>query len=269
MVNGNYFPQCWVELLMFENSLETMKMVSNKDKNNQWLLILAGGFGTRLSKVVNDVPKPLAPVNGKPFLYYLIENWKSQGLHKFCFLVYYRAEQIVDFLKKEQESGILQDCFVEFVFEKFPLGTGGAIVNAIKTQGLSDPFLVVNADTWTEAGVRELTNLSSPAITAVRVSDISRYGAIQIDGNIITKFEEKNQDSGPGYINAGLYFLDPKLFENYGDEVFSLEKDLFGKLVQNKEMYVSKIYSNFIDIGIPQDYYRFCEWISSNKNFEL
>jgi len=240
-----------------------------KDKNDHWLLVLAGGFGSRLSTVVKDVPKPLAPVNGKPFLYYLIENWKAQGLHKFSFLVYFKADHIVDFLKKEQESGILQDCSVEYVFEESPLGTGGAIVNAIKTMGLSESFFVVNADTWTEAGVRELTNLLRPAITAVRVSDVSRYGAVHINGNIVTKFEEKNQYSGPGYINAGLYFFDPKLFENYGDEVFSLENELFGNLVQDKEMYVSKIDSNFIDIGIPQDYYRFCEWISSNKNFEL
>lgn len=239
------------------------------NKIDYWLLVLAGGFGSRLSAVVKDVPKPLAPVNGRPFLYYLIENWKSQGLYKFAFLVYFKADQIVYFLKEEQESGILQDCSVEYVYEESPLGTGGAIVNAIKTLGLSEPFFVVNADTWTEAGVRELNNMPRPAITAVRVSDVSRYGAIHIDGNIVTKFEEKNQYAGPGYINAGLYFFDVKLFENYGDEAFSLENELFSNLVQIKEMYVSKIDSNFIDIGIPQDFYRFCDWISSNKNFEL
>ena len=98
---------------------------------NRRLVILAGGFGTRLSPIINDVPKPLAPINGKPFLYYILEKWIENGITEIIFLLHHRAEQIITFVNSEKEFGVLANCDIRFIVENKPLGTGGSIANAV------------------------------------------------------------------------------------------------------------------------------------------
>ena len=110
------------------------------------LLVLAGGFGTRLRTVVGDRPKPLADINGKPFLDLIIENWVTQGVRDFVFLLHYQSQQIISHLDKIKGNE-LNACRYITLTEPNPVGTGRAIANALRKLELRDSFLVANADT--------------------------------------------------------------------------------------------------------------------------
>jgi NDP-sugar pyrophosphorylase family protein len=227
------------------------------------LLVLAGGFGTRLQSTVPNLPKALAPVEGKPFLYYQLVNWISQGIDSFVFLLYHQADQIIDFLLNEQED-LLHNCEVNWLVEPSPLDTGGAVLHAIRTLDISEDFLLTNADTWLQTGIVELLNASSPSVAITHLSDCSRYGQIHFDSyNRVTSFSEKMDNAGEGWINAGLYHLDPTIFENMNTNKISLEKDVFQMLVKKKMLSAVPIKEGFIDIGIPDDYHRFITWFSA------
>src|ERR1017187_6530825 len=111
------------------------------------LLVLAGGFGTRLKSVVSEVPKALAPVGDVPFLHLQFEHWKNQGVTSFVFLLHHRADHIIDFINGEQ-YGLLKNCAVQWIIEPTPMDTGGAIAYAIQQLNIRGNFLVTNADTW-------------------------------------------------------------------------------------------------------------------------
>jgi len=227
------------------------------------LFVLAGGFGSRLRSVVSNVPKPMAPVGEVPFLYHQLNNWKSQGINEFLFLLYHQAEQIIDFLESEKH-GILEGCTFEVVVEPEPLDTGGAVFHAIKQSGYQGVFLVTNADTWLGSDIQNVICASSPSIGVVQLEDCSRYGNVIVDGKSrVTAFQEKQDDAGPGLINAGLYQLDTSLFEHESRDSFSLERDFFPDLVLKEGLKAVKMDAPFIDIGVPADYQRFNNWFAS------
>tara|TARA_Y200000002_G_scaffold125417_1_gene102955 strand:+ start:6889 stop:7593 length:705 start_codon:yes stop_codon:yes gene_type:complete len=232
------------------------------------LLILAGGKGTRLKSTVPDLPKVLAPINNKPFLDLQMRNWLSQGVSSFVFLLHHDAEIIKQYIVS-QYAELVSKKLIEFVVEPYPLDTGGAIVNAVRKLQISENFLVTNADTWIDAGFQEVWKSVSPAIGIIKVSDISRFGEVNFKGNKIVSFEEKNNKSNEGYINAGIFLFNDIHFNSWNQHVFSLERDFLPSLVANNELVAVKLKSNFMDIGIPSDYNRFCDWISSNKNNKL
>lgn len=111
------------------------------------MLVLAGGFGIRLKKIVFNVPKPLAPILGEPFLGYFIRNWEKQGIKKFTFLLHYNSQMILDYITNSYKK-FYQNTEFSFVIEEKPLGTAGAIRNAIKKNKIIGNFLISNADTW-------------------------------------------------------------------------------------------------------------------------
>ena len=148
--------------------------------------------------------------------------------------------------------------------EPSPMGTGGAVAYAVRELELHGDFLVTNADTWLGAGIRELTVSMAPAMAVVRVDDSSRYGRVQFDDSLrVTAFSEKNTVGGPGWINAGLSRLRADIFHNWDGYQFSLERQTFPDLAQRGELRAIAIKPNFIDIGIPDDYQRFCRWIEA------
>ncbi|MDC0576777.1 sugar phosphate nucleotidyltransferase [Gammaproteobacteria bacterium] len=234
------------------------------------LMVLAGGFGTRLRSLVSDVPKPLAPVAGHPFIFHLIEHWVAQGVKDFIFLLHYEAVQIQAML----DTLLLRPEFdgVQFrvVVEEIPLGTGGSILNAIDFLGISEGFLVANADTWLGAGVAELALERSSAIAAVNVPNVQRYGCLQFEGNKITAFDEKLVAVGRGYVNSGLYHLLPEIFDGFEvGSCFSIERNVFPRLVSDRRLGFVKLNESFIDIGIPADYLKFCKWVELGRVNEL
>lgn len=229
------------------------------------LLVLAGGFGTRLRSVVDAVPKPLAPVAGKPYLHYLHESWTAQGVTAITFLLHYLAEPIKSFLKQEQRDGPLRNCAVDVVVEPTPLGTGGAIAYAVRQLGIRGDFLVANADTWLGSGIRALANTAAPALATIEVVDTGRYGNLDIRGTKVQGFREKQASGGRGWINAGLYHLSSDLFAEWDGAPYSIERDIFPGLARSGCLNAVALDTAFIDIGVPEDYFRFCRWIESGR----
>jgi len=233
------------------------------------LFVLSGGFGTRLKEVVPDVPKALAPIGETPFLQLQIEHWLAQGLRKFTFLLHHQAEQIISFLQ-EQKSVLSSRCHIDWLIEPFPLDTGGAIAHALNKLSFIDSFLVTNADTWLGGGIKELMSSTVPSIAAVNLDNVSRYGRVYFDHDLrIFAFTEKSGHSASSWINAGLCHLSPELFKMWNEDPFSLERDLFPKLVQEGRLTAVPLETTFIDIGIPDDYHRFCRWVAAGRKEPL
>ncbi|MFT6435896.1 MAG: NDP-sugar pyrophosphorylase family protein [Candidatus Azotimanducaceae bacterium] len=233
------------------------------------LLILAGGLGTRLKTVVSDLPKAMAPVCGRPFLALQLEHWIAQGLDSFVFLLYHKSDHIIEYIDSIKHE-LLAKCEVEYVIEKYPLDTGGAVANAVAELQLSGDFLLTNADTWVGAGIIELSKGPTPSIAAVEVDDASRYGQLELDeSSNITAFNEKAQIAKSGWINAGMCKLSVNEFIAWDGKAFSLEKDTFPRLIGEGGVRAIRLHSDFIDIGIPTDYLRFCNWVESSYQGKL
>ncbi len=231
------------------------------------LLVLAGGFGTRLRAAVADVPKPLAPVAQRPYLHYLLENWRKQGVDKLVFLLHHQADLIKEFLKAQRE--LLQGVEVDISVEPQPLGTGGAVAFAVRQRGLKESFLVTNADTWLGSGLNEICDAEAPAMAIVRAANVERYGSVRLEQHRIVAFAEKEKSVGAGWVNAGLYRIDAGEFEYWDGQPFSLEKDFFPELAASGRLQGVPLHTDFIDIGIPEDYARFCRWVASGKTDAL
>jgi D-glycero-alpha-D-manno-heptose 1-phosphate guanylyltransferase len=228
------------------------------------VIILAGGFGTRLRSVVSTLPKPLAPAGNKPFLQYLLEDLIQQGCSHFVLSLYHQAELIQEFAERFKEQ-TNEEIHIESIVEPEPMGTGGAILFAIEKIGIQGQFFVVNGDTYLPGGLCQLIEASAGirnAIALVSVKDTSRYGTVERDQKgLVLAFREKENVTRQGIINSGLYKLHRDAFQGVALEPFSIEDQLFSCLVQKKEVYGYPVESSFIDIGVPSDYERFCQHI--------
>ncbi|TLP48523.1 hypothetical protein FDK21_02360 [Cohaesibacter sp. CAU 1516] len=221
---------------------------------NMPLLVLAGGFGTRLQSVVHDVPKPLAPVHGRPFLAYMLDNWRDAGIRDFVFLLHHRAEQIEAFLEDQFAQPSFEGCSCRSIIEAQPLGTGGSLANALAELAIEETFLATNADTWLPAGMETMVKADGQAMAITHVENANRYGRVQFDKNRIIAFEEKQNQSESGWINAGIYRLNPHCLTDWDGSFLSLEAEILPKLVKSGAIRAIKIDCAFIDIGVPADY---------------
>ncbi len=217
-------------------------------------IILAGGLGTRLREAVPGLPKAMAPVAGKPFLSYLINYLRMQGIDQFIFSLGYRSEAIIDFLEKEYP--LLQ---YKCVIEEEPLGTGGAVQLAMK-QAVTDQVLVVNGDTFYEVdleGMFAFHNSVKAGCTMVLkpMKQFDRYGLVELDeaGQVISFREKQYYDEG--LINGGVYLVDRQSFLSHSfPEKFSFEKDYLEPNAGKDVLYGKLDEGYFIDIGIPGDF---------------
>jgi D-glycero-alpha-D-manno-heptose 1-phosphate guanylyltransferase len=224
------------------------------------LIVLAGGFGTRLQSILKGNPKPLADINGVPFLQLLFVNWLNHGFRKFFLSLHFESDKIIK-LVNELKKTILEDCEVKFIVEETPLGTGGAVSFVVNELNLDGDIFIVNADTWIDSGYQTLDKEHGNFIGVVKINDISRYGKVVMDNDHkIVRFEEKNEKETSGLINAGVYKLSTNIFASWDGKAYSLERDLFPNLIHNKLLNGIELKTNFIDIGIPEDYLRFCNW---------
>jgi len=181
------------------------------------------------------------------------------------FLLHHQADLIEAFLSSQRREGRLRGCEVRTLIEPRPLGTGGAVAYAVRQFSLTDSFLVTNADTWLGTGIQQLSTTELPAMAIVQVEHAERYGSVRIEQDKVVAFEEKQNSAAAGWINAGLYHLHADLFRNLDDQPFSLERELFPTLVAAGRLQSVPLKTDFIDIGIPEDYFRFCRWIESEK----
>ena len=224
---------------------------------NKQAIILAGGFGTRLQSVVKDLPKPMAPVNGRPFLTYVLDYLIAYGYTKVVLSVGYLHEKVEEYFGSQYKS-----IEVSYAVESEPLGTGGGIAFALQ-QCSADNVLILNGDTLFKADLNRLQlfheqHQSALSIILRHVPDTSRYGSVQTDENQrIVSFTEKNNSRGEGLINGGIYLVKRELMQELSlPQKFSFEKDLMEKYVHDLSFYAMRSDGYFIDIGIPEDYAR-------------
>ncbi|ELJ2138824.1 nucleotidyltransferase family protein [Campylobacter coli] len=214
-------------------------------------IVLAGGLGTRLRSVVQDLPKPMAPINGKPFLAFVLEYLKKQGITEIILSVSYKYELIQEYFKDE-----FHGMKIHYNIEKELLGTGGAIKDALKL--IQNQVYVLNGDTIFDIDLKKLfLNNSKICIALKQMQNFDRYGTVNVDDQgIVTSFEEKVFKK-QGLINGGIYLLKKDIFDNFDlEKKFSFEKFL----QENFELLKiqTQIFDDyFIDIGIPEDYIKF------------
>jgi len=216
--------------------------------------ILAGGFGTRISSVIGDLPKPMAAVGDRPFLEYLVLQLRSQGLKEITICTGYQGEKIERYFGRGARWGVC----ISYSQETEPLGTGGAVKKA--TAGYEDgDFLVMNGDSFVDADIRALIHdhlacRARATMALLPVDDASRFGRVELESGRICGFMEKGH-AGPGLINGGIYVLHRSVLEGISEGRASLELDVFPELV-GRDFFGKVLDGFFVDIGIPEDYYR-------------
>ena len=228
------------------------------------LLVLAGGFGTRLKKIVSDVPKPLAPILNEPFIFYFIKNWERQGVKQFVILLHYNSEMIIDYIS-ENVLKFRKETTFKFVVEKKPLGTAGAIRNAVFQEEIEGNFLVSNGDTWIESSLKEIMTVNFPSISIIPSKKNIRYGSVKIKDNRIVSLKEKSNYANSSYINAGIYHLHSNYFKELAGGFLSIEKDFFPNFLEKNIVSPVFLNTNFIDIGVPKDYLKFVDLIQNTQ----
>ena len=225
----------------------------NNLKNIETAIILAGGKGTRLKKIVSDVPKPMAPINNRPFLEYLMDYWINQGISKFILSVGYLNEVITNHFGNSYGSAQ-----IEYVFESSPLGTGGGLLLASKD--LNESFLLLNGDTFFEVKLSDFYSFhkkhnSEWTMSLFRSFDIERYmSTYPQDKNMVyghyllamcyyENIEDEKKDLAP-LIQAKKKFK--FILKEYPETDFALDAsfkiDLINDIMASKEMYIGRHY---------------------------
>ncbi len=217
-------------------------------------IILAGGLGTRLRSVVADFPKCMAPVSGKPFLFFVIEHLKNQGVDKFIFSLGYKSEMIIAYIDDQYPTLNKQ-----YSIEEEPLGTGGAIKLACSLVSEKN-VLILNGDTLFKVNVNGLsafhnTSGADCTLSLKPMHDFDRYGVVEMNNDqSISSFKEKKQYKN-GLINGGVYALNITGFlQEELPQKFSFEKDYLEQYFNKRKMFGIVQDEYFIDIGIPEDY---------------
>jgi D-glycero-alpha-D-manno-heptose 1-phosphate guanylyltransferase len=218
-------------------------------------IVLAGGLGTRLRAAVPDLPKPLAPIAGRPFLTILLDRLVQQGCTRIILSIGYLSEKIVDVIGSRHGGA-----GVDYVIENEPLGTGGALREALKSVR-NKAALALNGDTFAEIDIAALMHLQQTsgkpfAMSLVSVPDTSRFGRVIVENGLVTGFREKGT-GGYGNINAGVYVLDKNLLtDSHLPEKFSFETDFMVPRIGELLPPALVCHGQFIDIGVPEDFAR-------------
>jgi D-glycero-alpha-D-manno-heptose 1-phosphate guanylyltransferase len=214
-------------------------------------IVLAGGMGTRIRHLLPDLPKPLAPIEGEPFLGWVLKYLQNQKVQNIVISVGYMAEKIQEYVS-ENKLGLNLLC----IREDFPLGTAGGALNAMRQCAYEfSNVLVLNGDSVVLADLTPLfqsmeDESTKVAMLGVRVSNAARYGTLEIkENNYLVGFNEKQE--GAGLVNAGIYLFRQEILNQFSSDMsLSFELDIFPKLLsQNVRIKVIPVDAPFIDIG--------------------
>jgi len=222
-------------------------------------VLLVGGLGTRLRSVVASRPKPLASVGDRPFLELVVRQLRSQGIRHYVLCTGYLAHEI----EKELGDGRQWDVKIEYSKESCPMGTAGAVKFAEPLLHEDSDFLVLNGDSFMELDLWELIHFHRESggiasMAVLRMKNEMRYGTVQVTtGGRVSGFTEKSDGypTANGFVNAGIYVFNRRIFEYIPERPASLERDIFPKLLDHG-LYASEQHGVFIDIGTPEDYAR-------------
>lgn len=228
-------------------------------------IILAGGLGTRLRQAVPDLPKPMAPINGRPFLDYQMAYWLGQGVRRFILSVGYRYEVIQRYFGNSYRSAP-----IAYAVEETPLGTGGGLLLAMNELRSSGPWLILNGDTFFDVPLAALKAFHAGkdadfTLSLFPVTDNTRYTGIDInDDHRITALAVER--CGRQLINGGVYLFSETALAGCGfraGDSASLEDGMLRKAVEHgKRLYGYIARGTFVDIGIPDDYARAAQLLS-------
>jgi len=226
------------------------------------VLILAGGRGERLKSVVSDRPKPLADVNGRPFLEYLMDYLINYGASHFILLTGYQSQKIRDHFGQSYKS-----IKISYSEETEPLGTGGAVTEGLKFLQNHKPFLVVNGDTYFNVDIHRLENLynrsnSDVSIALFKADEEGRYGFVELTNNSRINYigSSKAQINQPAI--GGIFLMSDSISEFFysKDSSFSMEQIFLPTIIRNGGVITGMLFDeNFTDIGTPTDYEEFCK----------
>jgi len=217
-------------------------------------IILAGGLGTRLRQVLSDLPKPMAPIAGRPFLEILLTSLARKRFTRVILSVGFMSATIVEHFRAQYAGMSLV-----YEIERRPLGTGGAIRAAL-ARCQSDHVFVFNGDTYCDLDIDGLERTwqhgHGPIVVVREVSDAARFGRVEIAGGRVTAFREKGV-AGSGLINAGCYVLPSHALDAFSlGQKFSFETEYLAKEVGRVSFTAVITRGRFIDIGVPEDYAR-------------
>jgi D-glycero-alpha-D-manno-heptose 1-phosphate guanylyltransferase len=217
-------------------------------------LILAGGLGKRLRSVVSDRPKPMALINGRPFLEYQIRFLAAQDVRDVVLCLGHFYQPIREYFGNGRRFGVQ----MAYSIEREPLGTGGAIKN-VEPQP-KQTFLVLNGDTYFEIGLRDLLKAHREGgglatLALVEVEDASRFGAVLLDNRgCVTSFAEKSS-AGAGLVNGGIYVFEPSALDYILPRTkVSLEDEVLPALAERRLLRGHVAQGYHIDIGTPESY---------------
>ncbi|MGE0754590.1 MAG: nucleotidyltransferase family protein [Alphaproteobacteria bacterium] len=219
-------------------------------------IILAGGFGTRLRSAIGDVPKPMAPVAGRPFLRWLLEYMAQQGIRQATLCLHHMPHMIQRTLGSHY-AGIR----LSYIIEQSPLGTGGAIKNALAQMNTSKPVFVLNGDSLVQLNYMQMLQnhyrMQRPLTIATQtMPDCSRYSLLELEQGHVHSYKTRGTKA-PGIISNGFYIVEPDVFD--GAELpaaFSFEADFLAPYVPTIRPANYNGAGYFIDIGVPDDYAR-------------
>ena len=221
------------------------------------VVVLAGGLGTRLKKVVSETPKVLAKINSKPYIEHLLNWCESQKVNHVHFCLGYKAQQVIEWLETFDSNLV-----VSWQVEAQPRGTGGAICNAINylsENAQTKELLVCNGDTFVSFQLAKFVSLSRDiggGMLTTNVANASRYGSVKVTDGLLSSFYEKQQIDFPGVINAGWYYLGEYHLSHLASQsLFSFEKEYLMSSSRPPIRCVNEGV-NFLDFGTPESYIR-------------
>ena len=224
------------------------------DISNLGAIVLAGGLGTRVRHLLGDVPKPMAPVLGRPFIEWIVRYLSAQGIKKVILSTGIGANQVSQHFASQPVPKISVEC----IAESEPLGTGGAVRHAIShARTKSKSWFILNGDSLVFIDLtlmlRSLGEKSTGVIAVRYATDTSRYGSLELDAqHRVTAFREKQP--GHGWINAGIYLLRNEALDSFPDKSpLSMETEVFTSLIAGGAEWVGhKTEAPFLDVGTPE-----------------
>jgi NDP-sugar pyrophosphorylase family protein len=228
-------------------------------------IIMAGGLGTRLRPLTNDIPKPMVPVIDKPLLRYIIELLRAYDFTDVAVALNYKPEIIVDYFKDGTAFGVNLKYFVESV----PLGTAGCVKNAVDFLG--DDFLVMSGDSFTDVDLSEFKDFHFRknalfSLVCKQLGNTSGFGVLRLsrDGQI-SDFMEKPEGNASGLVNTGIYMMNKRVLELVPDGFYDFGKNLLPRLVGNR-LFAYKTQRYWSDIGSLPSYYATNRFVAENMD---
>lgn len=245
--------------------VETYRDLLKVPVRDNWVFLMAGGYGKRLSPLTDDCPKPMLCLGGRPILESIIDRFVAAGFHKFYISVHYLADRVKDYFGDGSRFGVT----IRYVEEEEPLGTAGALALLPEIESL--PVIMMNGDILTHLEFSSLLAVhhegSNDMTVCVREYDYQvPFGVMQMKDDEVVDIVEKPVYSF--FVNAGIYVLSPDVVSNVKSGIPCDMPDLIrSRISQGKRVGIFTVHEYWLDIGRVEDFERAQRDFSSKLNF--